>query len=442
MEAGCHRRFDKLAAAITSAALLAHAQMPGSNSFTRRRKMPLDDIVASAMAQKGLTTSMELRHYFKQKGQGPMGISKQGYLKRRKRLNPEVFSHLNREYLADFYASDEPVLWNGYLVFAIDGSKAEVPNSAENDRTFGKSGNGRSEGQPRALVSGMCDVFNDFFLDIQIGRHTDSEAKLARQNILALNGLVPYVPALVVFDRGYPSLALVDFLEEQGIDYLIRLASGDYIKEREAMAGDDGQAVIQHTSQRLATIRSRDPEAAARLKEKGRTRTRILNLALPSGKAITLMTSLPASHSSQEVADLYYMRWGIEKKYHTLKNKLKLESVTGKASIYVYQDFWARVLVYNMIQDVRHAADGQVRERAAAKNYKHPVHTNENMAIGLFKEELVQIMLEQDPGQRCAMLLRLQESIEAYVLPVRQCRSSPRQHNASNKYKNNQKSSF
>ena len=42
-----------------------------------------------------------------------------------------------------------------------------------------------------------------------------------------------------------------------------------------------------------------------------------------------------------EIKRLYRKRLPIEQKYHTLKNKLKFESVTGKAGIYVEQDFWA-----------------------------------------------------------------------------------------------------
>ena len=404
--------------------------------------MPVDDIVLCALAQKGLTAAMEVRLYFKQKGQDPMSISKQGYLKQRKRLNPEVFSYLNREYLADFYASDEPQLWEGRLVLAIDGSKAEVPNSEENCETFGKCGNGRSEGQPRALVSGMYDALNGFFPDIQIGRTDDSEIELAKKNILAFREIAPDIPLLAVFDRGYPSIELIGFLEEQGVDYLVRLSSGDYIAEREAMASDDEHVELSCTGARLRKVKSRHPDAAERLRQKGCIRTRILNCALPSGKVLTLMTSLSTAHSAEELAGLYSKRWGIEAKYNTLKNKLKLECVTGKASIYVYQDFCAQVLVYNMINDVRRAADAGLKDKASAKNYKNPVSVNENMAIGLFKEDLIRLMLVKDAGERKAMLLRLQESMERYFLPVRECKGSPRRHNATNKYKNNLKRSF
>jgi len=73
-----------------------------------------------------------------------MQLSVQGYLQQRKRLNPEIFPYLNRKYLMDFYRSDEPRLWKGYLLIAIDGSKAEVPNSKDNRETFGNSGNQHS----------------------------------------------------------------------------------------------------------------------------------------------------------------------------------------------------------------------------------------------------------------------------------------------------------
>jgi hypothetical protein len=404
--------------------------------------MPLNDIVLSALSQKGLTTAMELRHYFKQKDRDPMSISKQGYLQQRKKLNPVVFAYLNREYLIDFYTSPEPVLWHGHHVFAIDGSKAEIPNSGENHNAFGRSGNHRAEGPARALVSGMFDVFNDFFLDIQLGSLSGSEIDLAKQNILAFKEFMPDCPALIIFDRGYPSVAFIDFLEEKNINYLFRLSSNDYKQERGKMAGNDERVELRHTYSRLNKIRAACPGMADKLKQKGNTKTRILTSTLPSGKELALMTSLPEEYDAQEITDLYFKRWGIEKKYHTLKNKLKFESVTGKATIYIYQDFWAQLFVYNMIQDVRHAADAGLQKKVSAKNYKNPVHVNENIAIGLFKEEFIKIMLEHDAEQREARLIRLQESIESYILPVRGSKSSARKHNISNKYKNNQKNSF
>lgn len=117
----------------------------------------------------------------------------------------------------------------------------------------------------------------------------------------------------------------------------------------------------------LAKIRKKHPERYEHMKEKKETCVRISVSELPSGKELLLMTNLSSAVTQNQLADLYYQRWEIEKKYHTLKNKMKFESVTGKSSVYVYQDFWAQILVYNMIQDIRREAD----EEAAIRGRKN-----------------------------------------------------------------------
>lgn len=437
------KRIQKLSERVSDPALAEHARKVKSNTFSRQRKMPLKDILLCCLSKKGLTTVLELRNYFQQKEDFSMKISKQGYLQQRKRLNPEVFSYLNDGYLADFYSSSEPKLWNGFLLLAIDGSKAEVPNSAENRRYFGKSNNQHSDlGQVRALVSGMYDILNQFYLDIEISHISTSETELAKNNLEHLQYINIHQPVLVIFDRGYPSIEFIDFLETQKINYLFRLSSNDYKSERENMQSTDENVVLRHTYQRLAKIRKKHPELFQHLKEKGRTDTRIITAKLPSGKGFALMPNLPFKFSQEQLQDLYYQRWEIEKKYHTLKNKMKFESVTGKSPIYVEQDFRAQILVYNMMQDIRKDANEEVSEKSSKKGSKYPMHTNENIAIGLFKEQMIKIILEKDGSKRGQLLLALQEEMEEHILPQRKLPNKERKKNLSNKYKNNQKDSF
>jgi hypothetical protein len=42
---------------------------------------------------------------------------------------------------------------------------------------------------------------------------------------------------------------------------------------------------------------------------------------------------------------------------------MKFESVTGKASIYVEQDFWAQVLVFNVVQDLLSGAEEKLKRK-------------------------------------------------------------------------------
>lgn len=435
-------RYMKIVKTINSETIKEYAQLNHQKTFTRKRKMPLEDIILCTLSKKGLTTEMELHKYFIEKGATSMNISKQGFLQQRKKLNYEAFSLLNKIYLQDFYSSDEPILWNNYMVFAIDGSKVEVPNSDENRIAFGECGNHHSKGEVRALISSMFDVFNHFFLDLQIDSIKASESELAKQNIKMAKELLKDVPFIIVFDRGYPSIEFVHFLEENNLKYLFRLSSNDYKKEREQMTKMDETVMLMHTRPRLFKIGKNHPEIVNELKSKEYTSTRIISSKLPSGKEIALMTNLPFQICSKEIENLYFKRWEIEKKYHTLKNKMKFESITGKATIYVYQDFWAQIVVYNMIQDVMHASNEEITEHFEKQKHKYPMKINENIAIGLFKEKFIEILIEPSNKLRTRKLLELQESIERYILPLRKLKSRERKHNLTNKYKNNQKSSF
>lgn len=238
------------------------------------------------------------------------------------------------------------------------------------------------------------------------------------------------------------SIEFIDFLETEGIHDLVRLSSNDYMAERRQMQSAEEKVILKHSSERLQKIRKKHPERYEQIKEKGETEVRISKSTLPSGNELALMTDLLDTITAEELADLYYQRWEIEKKYHTLKNKMKFESVTGKASIYVYQDFGAQVLVYNMVQDIWNSADEEVVASGREKGKKYPMHTNENISIGLFKEAMLKIILKPEEKKRIKKLEELQEEMEHYVLSIRELPGKERRKNISNKYKNNQKNSF
>ena len=75
-------------------------------------------------------------------------------------------------------------------------------------------------------------------------------------------------PVIAIFDRGYPSLELIDFLEANGISYLFRLSCNDYKAERGKMKSQDEIVHLEHTSARLSKIRKKHPERYEWMKEK------------------------------------------------------------------------------------------------------------------------------------------------------------------------------
>jgi hypothetical protein len=437
------QRFEIILNAIKSPSILEYARLKGlPNSFSRRRKMPADDVIISVLGRKGLAAAMEIRDYMKEKGD-EINISKQAYLKQRLKLNHEVFIRLNEQYLLEFYREiGEENLFRGYLVFAVDGSKAEVPASLENLKRFGSVGTSENH-VARALVNCISDVCNGFVLDMQIDGIKASESDLAEENIRRAREIIGDTKMIVLFDRGYPSIRLVDFLEREGVRYLFRLSSNDYKAERASMQSSDETVILAHTDSRLGKIGRKHPEDAARLREKGQTSTRITVRTDEDGGKIAFMTNLPENEfSGKEIAELYLKRWAIEKKYNSLKNKLRFESVTGEATLYVYQDFWAQILVCNMVTDMLRSADEELADEKERKQYKHRIHANENMAMGLFKREMIGLMSEPSSEARGVRMEKLQKSMENYVLPYRNSKSHERIFKKSNKNKRNLKRTF
>lgn len=90
-------------------------------------------------------------------------------------------------------------------------------------------------------------------------------------------------PLLIIFDRGYPSIEFVDYLESEGIYYLFILSSNDYIAERAKMDSTDKAVFLKPTSQRLQKICRKHLERYEHMKEKGQIQIRITRLELPGG---------------------------------------------------------------------------------------------------------------------------------------------------------------
>ena len=198
---------------------------------------------------------------------------------------------------------------------------------------------------------------------------------------------------------------------------------------------------LAHTKARLRAIKAKRPERALELAQSKSSPVRIVKIKFDNGEKTAFVTNLREG-TSGDIQRLYRKRWSIEKKFHTLKNKLKFESVTGKASIYVQQDFWAQVLVFNIVQDLICMAEKRAVRKAKKKQLKYAIRINENIAIGLFKKQFIRLILEEDDQMKGSLFRQLIADMERNIVPVRKLKSAPRKWNYFNKYKCNLKPSF
>ena len=407
--------------------------------FTRKRKMDFEKLIHYILNKRGLCTNMEINNFFKKINEDT-DMSAQSLLDQRLKLNPEVFVELNTEYLQGFYDEykDTDVKnYNGYLLKAIDGSDFEIPNTNNAKKEYGMVKSKVGETIPRTSVSMCYDLLNQYIIDVIPERYRASELEMTKEHMKKDTEITKNYKSIYVMDRGYVSLEFLIYMERSNIKFVSRLQSTYYQKEIKSMRNCDEIIELKHTRDRLNKRYFKDEKLRAYAKEKPSTRIRIIKYILNTGEEEYLITNIE-NLSYNDIVEIYKKRWGIETMYYSLKSKLQIEKFTSSKKVIIEQDLYAGVLVYNMIQTMKNEATEEIEQ----KKYKHEMKVNENIAIGLFKDEMICILLEEDEEKRLKRYNKLCKKILKYKIPIRKDRQYKIQRRPDNKNSYNKLKGF
>jgi hypothetical protein len=118
-------------------------------AFRRTRKLPLFMLIMTILERRGKSLSIEIRG-FKKSGILQEKISKTGYLKARKKLNPQALLELAKYHNRGLYDGGEMQEYKGYLLLSCDGSNLNIPTTEETLKKWGTSS--RKGTKPQARV--------------------------------------------------------------------------------------------------------------------------------------------------------------------------------------------------------------------------------------------------------------------------------------------------
>ena len=404
--------------------------------FTRKRKMDFEKLIHYILNKKGLSTNMEINNFFN-KIDEDTDMSAQALLDQRLKLKPEVFIELNEDYLKGFYSEyreTDVKNYKGYILKAIDGTDFEIPNTEKSKDTFGRVKAKEGESIPRTSVSMCYDVLNGYIIDVIPEKYRSNEIYMAKRHMRKDQEITENYNSIYIMDRNYVSLDFLAFLQKRGIKFLSRLNLGYYTKETENMETRDEIVEISHTKERMKRKNFEDEETREYAKE-NKIEVRILKYVLKTGEEEYLITNLK-EFSYEELFEIYGKRWNIETLYNSLKNKLQIEKFTSSKEEIIKQDIYASTLVYNMVQTMKNEAKEDIEQ----KKYKYEMKINENISIGLFKNEMIYIMLEDNDKKRVKRYDKLCKKILKYKIPIRKDRQykirwRPDNQNSYNKLK-------
>ena len=413
-----------------------------SKVFVRERKMSFTDYVWYLIMQKGRTTSMELDEYLKNKnGTYKISISKQAFSKQRQYLKPQIFIDIYKDYLEDFYHNypEENKTYKGYNVCAIDGSLFEIPNTKELREEYKTQKNSSGDRESaRARVSGIYDVENGFMIDALIKDCGEGEKELAKKNIENAGEIINLENCIIIFDRGYPGIDLIWYLEKLKIKYIFRLQTKMYEKEKNSMKSNDEWIELDVAGDRLRKVKNK--EVKNELKAKKTLKVRMSKVVLDTGEIEYLLTNITEDIiAPEEMKETYFKRWQIEIGYDILKNKLHLENFTGRTKITIEQDFYAQIYTFNVLQDIKNTNTRRIQEKQKNKNLKYKYKVNINILAGWLKNILIAVMFTEDEEEQEEIYNIIVEKAEKNLVAIIPNRTNIRKPYTSrrNKYKIN-----
>jgi hypothetical protein len=370
--------------------------------FTRSRKMNFKKMICFCLNFVKKSLQLELDNFIElldEEIEKP--ITKQAFSKARQKISPKAFEGLFLMTADTMLNHAEAKKYKGYRLFAVDGSEIELNPSQELGKAYPPT---RNTTAPRARISIMCDVLNESIIHADMQSLKTDERTLALRHLEHYKETAAYNNGVFIFDRGYPSKDLLEYFENNSLKYLMRLQKSF-------------NAEIDTTKKNDFYVKIKNGKTVINV--------RVIKLTLPSGEEEVLITNLARNKFKKtEFQHLYHLRWGVETKYNTIKNKLRLEDFSGKTVVSVLQDFYAAMYLSNFVAAVKGGTDKRIADDT--KNLVHEYKTNENLLIGKLKNNLVLILLNDDPEQRTLLLNKLMERVVSFKVAVVPDRHFPR----------------
>lgn len=405
---------------------------PGSD-FTRNRKLPFRKVVSFLLAMEGGSLSNELMKHF---GCSPNIASSSAFVQRRDKINSFAFPSLFDLFVKK---TDKEKLYKGYRLFAADGSDIHIPTNPDDVNSYFPECNGRSSYNVLHLDA-MYDLLQHTYIDVNLDGLRNLNERTALCSMIDRSSVSS---ALLIADRGYEGYNLMAHCQEKGWKFLIRIQ--DVINSRGIAAGldlPDTNEFDLSLSLSLTTKQTKETLLLARnknqfkilktsrpfdflpMKNKKFDPTvfydisfRIVRLKLTDNSYETLVTNLDSvDFPPFELKKLYNMRWGIETSFRELKYTVGLIHFHAKKVEYIYQEVYARLIMYNFSELV---ASHVIIQKS---DTKYAYNANFSVAVHICRQLFLGNVSPPDVE---AIILR-------YVSPIRPGRTRPR--NASIKH--------
>jgi len=378
--------------------LTVQAYRTKATYFTRTTaKLTFERLVSFILGNNRNSAQVALNDFFRNKEDEP--VAKQTLFEARDKISYEAFGDLSDKVVDDFYSDDDAMTYKGYTLLGVDGSLFQTPQDSIS--VFGGQKSAKSDSvsaQARALV--ISDVLNRIIVKAALNPVADGERKIFLET---LEKLRKFEKPLLIFDRGFYSIELVEALSKAGASFLFRVKLSCCQKDIDA--ADKRDQVI--------TV--------------GETKLRVLNLNLPSGEIERLVTNIfDEDFAVSDFYAVYEKRWGVETSYLMVKERLAIENFTSAKQNLMLQDFFASIITYNLMEIACMEQEMKRREDNVGINRKYEQSANRNIVAREVRECFISVLCETDSAKVDKKMAKIHRIIYRFFKDIRPNRLFPR----------------
>jgi hypothetical protein len=394
--------------------------------FTRKRKLPFEDLMIFIMRSACKTLSVEVEQFFQKISQVKTPPSKQSVSKARMKISHEGFCKINDVILTGYYEETYRT-YKGFRLLAADGTMLQLPATKAVTGHFGK--NNRDEKQFTCGWSmTIYDVLNEIVVDARLHPYGRSEREYLCEQLSVFRQEGKQRKDLIIADRGLPSLSLMVRLLRDGYDFVLRYNGNQFLREfREFYASAAKEEIISVNLR--APGRRQDDGKLQELIANGvnpQIALRVVKVPLKAGQTEYLVTSVLDSTllSRSDLKLIYGKRWSIEEAFKTMKNTMEIENFSGKVVETVLQEYHSKIAVFNLhsvlVQEAQKELDEKIKKQNGLKYHKYRI--NKNVSYGLVRERITELFEcdDGDWGKAYDYLLELVQRNPIPVIPNRQ----------------------
>ena len=313
----------------------------------------------------------------------PEPVAPSAICRARAKVDEALFRSLHAEVLQQAGKAARTRLWNGHRVFAVDGSKLNLPRQLIGANYLVPTGGY----YPQGLLSCLYQLRQRLPVDFDLHAHSD-ERRAALNHLPALTA-----GDVVVYDRGYFSFAFLRAHIDRGLHPVFRLSAKACGAVAAFAAGDQADAEVDL--------------------DDGTLRLRLMKYRV-KGSDYLLGTTLRdrRKYPVSALSELYHERWGIEELFKTSKQTLAIECWHAHSERGVKQELYAHFVLLALTRlFVNHGEAQLARAGRGARrrqlNFRAGLHT-----VGRHLEGL---LLRQ-----AALVAEVVQQVFAHIVPDRQ----------------------